>query len=101
MSALAALQPAGQAELYALLVEQMRPRLLRALEEAGKGQRLRVTTLPEPVMDGICAALQGDPRWVARVLAGASAAVGWRATATKLIELRNVLEEPLLVFIPP
>ena len=25
----------------------------------------------------------------------------WKATATKLIELRNVLEKPLLVFIPP
>jgi DNA phosphorothioation-dependent restriction protein DptH len=101
MSHYPTMQPAGQTELYALLIEQMRPRLLRALESAGKGQRLRVTTLPQPVMEGICEALQGDSRWVARVLATANDPISWRATATKLIELRNVLEEPLLVFIPP
>lgn len=99
--ALATLQPAGASELYALLIDQMQPRLLRALDEAGSGQRLRVTTLPEPVMDGLCERLQGDPRWVARVLGSSNEAGPWRATATKLIELRNALEQPLLVFIPP
>ncbi|MGE0403683.1 MAG: hypothetical protein AB7T06_43655, partial [Kofleriaceae bacterium] len=88
-------------DLYALLVEQMRPRLLKALEAAGPGQRLRVTTLPEAVMDGICESLEGDARWVARVLAAGPDPRAWKATATKLIELRNVLENPLVVFIPP
>lgn len=88
-------------DLYAVLVESMRPRLLRALEAAGPGQRLRVTSLPEPVMDGICETLEGDPRWVARVLTTGPDSRPWKATATKLIELRNVLENPLVVFIPP
>lgn len=101
MTVLTEMKPSGQPELYALLVEQMRPRLLRALEEAGTGQRLRVTSLPEQVMSGLCEGLQGDSRWIARVLSGATGGPAWQATATKLIELRNVLEEPLLVFIPP
>src|SRR3954447_20237784 len=91
---------AGQDDLYALLIERMRPKLVRALEEAGPGQRLRVTTLPEPVMDGVCESLQNDERWKARVLAASSDGCAWKATAFKIIELRNVLEKPLLVFIP-
>src|SRR5262245_6406406 len=97
----ASLLVAEQADLYILIAEEIRPRLLRALEAAGPGQRLRVTTLPEPVMDAVCEGLQGDSRWVARVLATDAGGGEWRATATKLIELRNVLEKPLLVFIPP
>ncbi len=101
MSGLTTLSPADQDDLYGLLVERMQPMLLRALESAGPGQRLRVTSLPEPVMDGVCRALHGDDRWVARVLASGSDDCPWRATATKIIELRNALEKPLLVFIPP
>ncbi|MFO0570174.1 MAG: hypothetical protein U0263_31310 [Polyangiaceae bacterium] len=97
----AVLTPAAKQDLYSLLVERMQPKLLGALEAAGPGQRLRVTTLPEAVMDGVCERLQGDTRWVARVLTSSSDGHEWRATATKLIELRNVLEKPLLVFIPP
>ena len=92
---------AGHEDLYALIVERMRPTLLQALHSAGPGQRLRVTTLPEEVMDGVCRSLQEDSRWVARVLAASPGDTPWRATATKLIELRNVLDKPLLVFIPP
>src|SRR4051794_34838240 len=101
MTSVAELTPIGQVELYELLIEQMRPRLLHALEEAGNGQRLRVTSLPGSVMAGLCEGLQGDKRWVARVLSGAQDGKPWEASATKLIELRNVLVEPLLVFIPP
>ena len=95
------LLPAVQEDLYSLLIERMRPMLLRALESAGPGHRLRVTTLPEPVMQGVCRSLQDDERWVARVLATVFDSSPWKATATKLIELRNTLEKPLLVFIPP
>lgn len=98
---LALLQPAGPQDLYAFLTEQLRPRLLRALEQAGAGQCLRVTTLPEPVMDRVCDGLQGDARWVARVLVASASNVPWKSTATKIIELRNGLGKPLLVFIPP
>ncbi|WP_437334447.1 hypothetical protein [Sorangium sp. So ce394] len=92
---------ASKTDLYAFLAEHLRPRFQAELEAAGPGQRLRVTTLPEPVMDALCASLQDDPRWVARVLAPAAADAPWKATATKLIELRNVLPAPLLVFLPP
>lgn len=95
------IQPAGQEDLYSYLTTHMRPRLQEALQEAGEGQRLRVTTLPEAVMDGVCESFQGDPRWVARVLSAGPSDVPWKATATKLIELRNSLKQPLLVFIPP
>lgn len=92
---------ATQADLDSLLVERLLPRLLQALESAGPGQRLRVTTLPEAVMSAICEALQGDSRWKARLLSMTPGGPSWRTSATKIIELRNVLSEPLLVFIPP
>jgi hypothetical protein len=95
------LAPATRDDLYVLLVERMRPMLLQALESAEPGQRLRVTTLPESVMDGVCQSLHGDDRWDARVLTMVSDDCPWKATATKLIELRNAPGKPLLVFIPP
>ena len=52
-------------------------------------------------MDGVCESLQNDDRWKARVLASAANDCVWKATAFKIIELRNVLEKPLLVFVPP
>jgi DNA phosphorothioation-dependent restriction protein DptH len=87
--------------IYSSLNGQLLPPVVAALEMAAAGQRIRVTTLPGPVMEGICQALQGDSRWVARVLVGADSDFTWQATATKLIELRNTLEKPLIVFIPP
>lgn len=95
------IKPSEQDDLYACLTTHMRPKLIEALEEAGEGQRLRVTTLPEPVMDRVCELFQGNTRWVAKVLSAGPSPVPWRATATKLIELRNSLKQPLLVFIPP
>jgi DNA phosphorothioation-dependent restriction protein DptH len=91
---------AEKQDLYRLIIERLQPKLLPALQNAGPGQRLRVTTLPESVMEGLCQRLQSDSRWVARVLATSPEENPWRATATKLIELRNALEKPLLVFIP-
>jgi hypothetical protein len=52
-------------------------------------------------MEGICEALQGEQQWVAKVLVASSPDRPWKATATKLIELRNTLPKPLIVFIPP
>ncbi|WP_158626543.1 hypothetical protein [Corallococcus interemptor] len=94
------LQRAEASDLYALLAEETHPRLLEALRVAGPGQRLRVTSLPEPVMERVCAALQTGP-WVARLLVAGASDVEWKVTATKLIELRNALDKPLLTFIPP
>lgn len=72
-----------------------------ALEAAATEARLRVTTLPRPVMVELCERLQGDPRWVARLLCNGAPSTPWEATPTKLIELRNTLREPLLVCMPP
>lgn len=88
-------------DLYVLLANQLLPQISSALDGAGPGQRLRVTTLPVPVMERLCEALQARTSSRAFVLAKDPAGVAWRASSTKLIELRNVLVEPLLVFIPP
>src|SRR5262245_35657658 len=101
MNALTAIQRATEADLYAELSERTLPVLQAALVLAERGQRLRVTTLPEPVMRSLCQKLQKDRRWVARILVVERPSEPWQATATKLIELRNVLQEPLLVFVPP
>ena len=87
--------------LYGFLREQLFPRVRASLEIAEAGQRIRITTLPGPVMESLCEALQNDDRWVARVLVAKQPGRSWEATATKLIELRNTLTKPLIVFIPP
>jgi DNA phosphorothioation-dependent restriction protein DptH len=95
------LVPATADDVYALLAKEVLVQVRSALETAEEGQRLRLTTLPGPVMDELCRLLQGDRRWITRVLAVTASGHPWTATATKLIELRNTLREPLLVFIPP
>ena len=101
MNAQTAIQRATETDLYGVLSERTLPVLQAALVRAERGQRLRVTTLPEPVMVQLCQQLQGDRRWVARILVVDRPSELWQATATKLIEYRNVLPEPLLVFVPP
>lgn len=95
------LQPCPPEYLYEFLRDRLLLPVRAALEVAGAGQRIRLTTLPGPVMEEVCAALQEDERWVARVLVVGTPHQPWQATATKLIELRNTLEKPLIVFIPP
>jgi len=94
------LTPASEADLNVFVAEQIRPIIVRALEAAGTGQRLRVTSLPTAVMEKVCQDLQGENRWQARILNDGTSSEDWRASATKLIELRNTLSEPLIVFIP-
>jgi len=92
--------PSGEVDLYAYLAERALGLVTQAMESAGAMQRVRVTSLPDAVMERLCEALQGSPRWRARMLCGGLPDRPWKATATKLIELRNALEEPLLVFVP-
>ena len=87
--------------LYGFLKDAILPLVRSSLDGAEAGQRIRVTTLPGPVTKELCEALQAEERWVARVLVANNASQPWEATATKLIELRNMLEKPLLVFVPP
>jgi hypothetical protein len=88
-------------DLYDLLAEEVIQDVRGTLETATDGQRLRITTLPEPVMTRLCERLHGNPRWAVRMLIADGARQPWHASATKVIELRNTLREPLLVFIPP
>lgn len=91
---------ATEDDLHEFVAKQIFPMMVSALEKAGTGQRLRVTSLPPSVMRHICQKLQGDTRWSAKVLTDEISSEDWQATPTKIIELRNTLEQPLLVFIP-
>jgi DNA phosphorothioation-dependent restriction protein DptH len=97
----AIIRPSVERDLYEVLAEQLLPQIRAALAAGGPGQRLRITTLPMPVMERLCEQLQGDAAFRACVLSDAPERAAWLASSTKLIELRNTLVEPLLVFIPP
>lgn len=92
------LLPATRDDHHDALAEQLAPRLREVLEQAGPGHRLRVTTLPEPVMNRLGLALE-DPRWIVRVL-NERPAEPFEATAATIIRLRDHAEAPVLVFFP-
>jgi len=94
-----AIDPALPNDQYDALAEQLAPRLREVLEQAGPGHRLRVTTLPEPVMVRLSVALE-DPRWIVRVL-NEQPSRPFEATAATIIRLRDHAEAPVLVFFPP
>jgi hypothetical protein len=95
------IRPSTEDDLYELLAKKLLPHIQEVLIGAGAGQRLRVTALPLPVMERLCQELQGGGRYRACVLSNQANGAPWRASPTKLIELRNMLSEPLLIFIPP
>lgn len=87
-------------DLEQTIAEACLPVVRDALIRAGEHHRLRVVDLPEGVMWRICEGLQGDSRWVARLLGTAGADTTYVATATKIIELRNNEVRPVVVFLP-
>ena len=91
--------PASAEDQYNALSEQLAPKLRNVLEAAGPGHRLRVTTLPEPVMGRLALALV-DPRWLVRVL-NEQPSKPYEATAATIIRLRDHAVAPVLVFFPP
>lgn len=91
--------PAELTYQYDALSEQLAPRLRSVLESSGPGHRLRVTTLPGPVMERLAVALD-DPRWLVRVL-NEHPAQKHEATAATIIRLRDHSVAPVLVFFPP
>jgi hypothetical protein len=62
MTADAPFSPTTEANLYEYLAGRALGLVTQALEAAGPMQRIRVTTLPDEVMERICAALQGNSR---------------------------------------
>jgi DNA phosphorothioation-dependent restriction protein DptH len=99
VTALEHIVPASADDHHDVLAEQLAPRLRDVLEQAGPGHRLRVTTLPEPVMKRLGLALE-DPRWIVRVL-NEQPREPYEATAATIIRLRDHAEAPVLVFFPP
>jgi hypothetical protein len=91
--------PASESDQYQALAEQLTPKLREVLESAGPGHRLRVTTLPEAVMERLALALD-DHRWLVRIL-NEDASKQYEATAATIIRLRDHAEVPVLVFFPP
>ncbi len=91
--------PVAPSDQHDALSEQLAPRLREVLESAGPGHRLRVTTLPEPVMERLAHVLD-DPRWLVRVL-NEQPSKPFEATAATIIRLRDHAEAPVLVFFPP
>lgn len=99
MTAPTTIVPVAPSDHHEALSEQLAPRLREVLENAGPGHRLRVTTLPEPVMERLAHALE-DPRWLVRVL-NEQPSKPFEATAATIIRLRDHSEAPVLVFFPP
>lgn len=99
MTALTTIVPVVPGDQHDALSEQLAPRFREVLENAGPGHRLRVTTLPEPVMERLAHALD-DPRWLVRVL-NEQPSKRFEATAATIIRLRDHAEAPVLVFFPP
>lgn len=99
MNSLTTIVPVAPSDQYDALSEQLAPQLREVLETAGPGHRLRVTTLPEPVMERLAQALE-DPRWLVRVLSEEPSKT-FEATAATIIRLRDHAQAPVLVFFPP
>jgi hypothetical protein len=91
--------PASPDDQYDALSEQLAPLLREVLEAAGPGHRLRVTTLPAPVMERLALVLD-DPRWLVRIL-NEQPSKPYEATAATIIRLRDHADAPVLVFFPP
>lgn len=99
MTGFTPLIPASSDDQYDALSKQLASKLRADLEASGPGQRLRVTTLPEPVMKRLASALD-DPRWLVRVL-NEQPCEPYEATAATIIRLRDHAEAPVIVFFPP
>lgn len=99
MTDLKPIVPTVPDDQYDALSKQLAPKLRDVLEAAGPGHRLRVTTLPEPVMKRLGVALE-DPRWLVRVL-NEQPSQPYEATAATIIRLRDHAAAPVLVFFPP
>lgn len=100
MTSSVTLQTIDPSVLDELVADECLPLLQDALHRAGAYHRLRVADLPSSVIHRLCAVLQESDRWVVKALSSSTPNYPYEATATKLIELRNTEERPLLVFLP-
>jgi DNA phosphorothioation-dependent restriction protein DptH len=86
------------------LAEIVHHRIATDLAKSKPGHCLRVSTLPENVMRYLCAQFNSNGQDADVVLLlgpRQQPEESWQVSATRLIELRNAEERPLLAFIPP
>jgi len=98
------LQPLSSDQFRGVLAGAARHVITRCLADARPGHCLRVSNLPESVMQELCADLNANhPGADVVLLLGPwqKAQTPWQVSATRLIELRNAETRPLLVFVPP
>lgn len=103
-STMVTLQSLSQTEMHRVLAESVQGEIEAVLAASNSGHCLRVSALSKMVMKDLCATFNAS---------GATADVvfllgphqkpeaNWQVTATRLIELRNAEDRPLLAFIPP
>ncbi len=94
----------SQTSLNNLLADMVHQVIAQELEKSKAGHCLRVSALPESVMQRLCADFNTngfDAHVVMLLGPHQKSQAAWQVTATRLIELRNEEERPLLAFIPP
>ena len=98
------LQPLSSDQFRGVLACAARQAIAQCLTNARPGHCLRVSNLPESVMQELCADFNANhPGADVVLLLGPwqKAQTPWQVSATRLIELRNAEARPLLVFVPP
>ncbi len=98
------LQDLPPEQVRRVLAEAVRETITHRLAEAQPGHCLRISTLPEAVMNDLCADFNANhPGADIVLLLGPwqQPREPWQVSATRLIELRNAGQRPLLVFVPP
>jgi len=98
------IQDLPREEIDRLLSEIVKNNIIQRLSDSRPGHCLRISTLPEKVMIDLCAELNQNGKEADVVLLlghNQHPSQAWQITSSRLIELRNAEERPLLVFIPP
>jgi len=97
------LQPLTVERMEEVLAATVRQTLVDRLAAAQPGHCLRVSSLAPTIMRRLCAELHGSKAYDVVLLLGPhqTPTAPWEVTATRLVELRNLEERPLLAFVPP
>lgn len=94
----------SQTTLNDLLADTVHQVIAEELQKSKPGHCLRVSAVPEAVMQRLCAEFNAngvDANVVLLLGPQQKPQAAWQITATRLIELRNEEQRPLLAFIPP
>ena len=98
------LQDLTHERMHYTLAKIVQSRIATVLASSEPGHCLRVSALPETVMKQLCIQFNSNGQNADVVLLlgpQQQAQENWQVSATRLIELRNAEERPLLAFVPP